>query len=748
MPLLNGQMDVYDMCDLLEELYGEGVDIKALTDRQAKYEKVIAAFDHLKQAGPEDSVLFYFSGHGSRIKSAPEFQHLSGDGMDETLCCFDSRMEDGQEISDKELAALFSEISETCPHAVAFLDCCHSGNMLRGRVKEVTPIQKARPLDSYYGNWIPGQENDLPQRTAIVLTACNKHQYAEENTLLGRGNFTLALADAWRDKPLGSYNDLFLAMQGAILRYSKYQTPQLESYGGMPIQTQVLGHETLRSPFRFKVRHKEAREGDQFEPGWYLNLGVAHGLPLNADKVGQVELSEENHVLGSWKLSKVGLAESRIGVDETLLTKGKTYSAVLKEALLKPMYIAVGGYKEEVEEAIPRWAETGFPMLRLTREELYPRYTLGRKDGGWFIGRLDRKLILYEGLEWDGVVELLEKIYRWETLLRMPDLEEGDVHGQMRFQVLTGKGGGQQVHGKENVAVELAEGQVSDRVEIRLQNEADGKWFWYFIQLGEDYSISLADMDSFDGPSHWTRAALFGIGIHPEDPAPSATNHFKLLVSRQEIDLGNLVQEGIHPPKEVTRSASGSFSLRKWTARTFAFHSLRIAGQVGPAPLHFTDGALHISPHPTFSSSVNFSSGLPDLGACPPSRFLHDFGHPPIQWFEDKLGHFHVLEFANLSNPADLKVASLEIRVHSKLSIGTVWPLAWDGKQLYVPGKFDRWEGNEAIIQITHLKPIPTQGKWTGGRPSVQICLFKIPSNAVDFEGMDSRALESALLSL
>ena len=107
-----------------------------LTDAQATRQAIVAGFrQHLRQAGPQDVALFYYSGHGSQAPSPPEFWHLEPDRLDETLVCWDSRLAEPNhwDLADKELAQLIAEVAVSGAHVVVILDCCHSGSGTRCR---------------------------------------------------------------------------------------------------------------------------------------------------------------------------------------------------------------------------------------------------------------------------------------------------------------------------------------------------------------------------------------------------------------------------------------------------------------------------------------------------------------------------------------------------------------------------------------------------------------------------------------
>ncbi|MEO5583718.1 MAG: caspase family protein, partial [Saprospiraceae bacterium] len=126
-PKLGGaKNDINKIKSYLEKNFNDRpLHIKTLLDQEVTYDNFIDSFrTHLGQAGSEDVVWFHYSGHGSRQFSAPEFVELNSGGRDETMVLYDSRPS-GQDLADKEMAVLLSELSEKDPHIMVTLDCCH-----------------------------------------------------------------------------------------------------------------------------------------------------------------------------------------------------------------------------------------------------------------------------------------------------------------------------------------------------------------------------------------------------------------------------------------------------------------------------------------------------------------------------------------------------------------------------------------------------------------------------------------------
>ena len=79
----------------------------------------------MEDCQPGDSLVFYFSGHGSRVKDK---DHDEVDGFDETLCPVD--YESAGKILDDEINAIIVRPLPRAATLHAIVDACHSGTVL------------------------------------------------------------------------------------------------------------------------------------------------------------------------------------------------------------------------------------------------------------------------------------------------------------------------------------------------------------------------------------------------------------------------------------------------------------------------------------------------------------------------------------------------------------------------------------------------------------------------------------------
>ena len=145
-PALQGCVnDVTVFAEVLRRRVGDdALDLLVVTDAAATRDRVTMAFtEHLGRAGPDDTALFYFSGHGSQQDTPPELWSVEPDHRNETIVCVDSRSDGGWDLADKEVAALAAGVAASGCHLLVVLDCCHSG----GGTRDVDEVVRLAPED-------------------------------------------------------------------------------------------------------------------------------------------------------------------------------------------------------------------------------------------------------------------------------------------------------------------------------------------------------------------------------------------------------------------------------------------------------------------------------------------------------------------------------------------------------------------------------------------------------------------------
>ena len=128
-------VDIRMMTEFARILGFESSAIKVLEHENASTPAVVAAVENwlIEGVGPEDRVLFYFSGHGSQI---PDDSEDESDAFDEVLLLYDAAIaQQGRKqtltgvLVDDDFNAMLARM--TSRNIFVILDACHSGSATR-----------------------------------------------------------------------------------------------------------------------------------------------------------------------------------------------------------------------------------------------------------------------------------------------------------------------------------------------------------------------------------------------------------------------------------------------------------------------------------------------------------------------------------------------------------------------------------------------------------------------------------------
>jgi hypothetical protein len=203
---------------------GNYKDIKVLLGSMVTRENVKNAFQSLgRQAGKDDSVFIYFSGHGMYMKDAK-----AKNGMRNYLICYDR-----PHISDEELNEFLSQVKST--KTVMVMDCCYSG----GIAKKGKNTRGAADVPIAQGNdgvVRQNAEDYFFQDKAIISSSDDDETSIEVGGSINHGIFTynfgnaLEKADLNNDKVVTALEAFFVAKDETIAmakKFSHEQTPQV-----------------------------------------------------------------------------------------------------------------------------------------------------------------------------------------------------------------------------------------------------------------------------------------------------------------------------------------------------------------------------------------------------------------------------------------------------------------------------------------------------------------------------------------
>ncbi|MGC5031039.1 caspase family protein [Micromonospora sp. DT229] len=346
-PLQGCHNDVLAVRDYLRVRAGvsDPQAIRLLANEDATRSAVIAGLrEHLGQAGPGDTALFWFSGHGSWAPVPQELSHLEPSGRMQTLVCHDSRHDQVPDLYDKELLLLCDEIAGTGAHLAVVLDSCHSQSATRDLVRYAPASTTPPRLEAL----LPQLRQVLarPPTQHVALAACRSNETAGETWADGRayGLFSWSLLSAMRRlAPSTTYRDLLVAARCEVERQSRQQVPQLEPVTpGIADQPFLGGRVTLPA---IGIRMRRVR-GE-----WEIDAGSCHGLSL-ASPEQDVRVAVPGPLLREARIARVHPERSVVAPLGWEPDEDTQYPVVLSRAPLPRVTVAVDGIHRSAADSV------------------------------------------------------------------------------------------------------------------------------------------------------------------------------------------------------------------------------------------------------------------------------------------------------------------------------------------------------------------------------------------------------------
>ncbi|TGA85808.1 caspase family protein, partial [Streptomyces sp. MZ04] len=270
-PLAGCVNDITEARRLLADRAGGTADIRVLLNAEATTAAVADAIErHLGAAGPGDTALLWFSGHGTQSRAAGADLLIEATGRNQALVCVDGP------LPDKTLGALLAAVAARGAHTAAVLDCCYSGGATRD--SELTARYAPPGAEWDFSGSAGAGARDVPAQEGparhVLLAASRLNQLSYEGDFAGRrhGAFTHALLGAVRDAGPGStYRELLAAADARLQRSGGGQQPVLyPAEPGGVADLPFLGGAVSRTPIPYLLRCGA--------DGWEVDCGSGHGL--------------------------------------------------------------------------------------------------------------------------------------------------------------------------------------------------------------------------------------------------------------------------------------------------------------------------------------------------------------------------------------------------------------------------------------------------------------------------------------
>lgn len=263
-PLQGCLSDVELQRHLLQYRFGfKETDIHTLTNEQATRENILQAFEEylIKQAKPDDVVVFHFSGHGSRIADPDPIlvSFVDNTGLNGTLVPVDGMLPPGypqqggqvKDIMGHTLFLLMAAVKSE--NFTAVLDSCFSGGATRdfrvrsregGRNIQIVPAEKAyqenllAKLNLKRQDFVKAYRRGVAK--GVVLAATDPNQLAADARFNGfyAGAFTHSLTQHLWQQTSTPETAISYVKQQIFEKYD--QTPIFEAKAGSGYEKQPI----------------------------------------------------------------------------------------------------------------------------------------------------------------------------------------------------------------------------------------------------------------------------------------------------------------------------------------------------------------------------------------------------------------------------------------------------------------------------------------------------------------------------
>ena len=788
-PPLNGcHNDILRWQQFLEAHFSKDrLNLQALLDGDATYKNVVDHFgaQFLGKAEKGDTVLFVYSGHGSREKAASVFDAYYPEGMQETTVLYDSRTPGGLDLADKELAILLERLALKGVNVVAVMDCCHSGSATRamedftlGAARQHTNRDERRPLDSYLNGALLNRNDGsgfyLPNSRHLLMAASDRTEKAWELTTR-QGLFSTCLLQILEDTGGRlSYADLYTRCRLAMMKVSNKQHPQFEPYGFFNTYDGFLGLGGASQGAPLRVFFDQNT--------WQAGMGAVHGLPMASGNPAQFEVLKDGQVLGLVESKVVGMESSTLRQPDFSLDPAENYEARLCSLPAPKAIYEVQGSAALVAEA--QQALLAFKPVYFELQEEVPNsayfltlesetFRLYRRADGALLRTLEGNDL--EAMFQDAY-EKLEIIARWESMVslenRNSSINRNDV--ELVLVEMDDQGKALRTTSKNEIVVDILrmngqELKVPFRLEVRNKNGENLRHCALF-HASENYAFSpIGFNEPVPGGSTAIAMERNPKGVQYEFELRGKneeTEIFKLFVSNTKLSGEALQQKGFKlgetAPFWKTRDGTkGGLQLSQsrgilgldddeesedvndWYTITIRVKCVaREASVSSSGDVSLAGNFIRVLAHPFLQAGVGLSTAsggsrsiealsiVADLAQNSGVEML-SFAGATQEENRDVAAPPNILELSDLEHVERVdEVNPLQIQIAADLKFSddqeeTLLALTFDGEHLIPVGQSTRQENGSALISISHLPDTPdTQRKSLG--KALKLCFLKL----------------------
>jgi uncharacterized caspase-like protein len=412
-------------------------DSVTVIDSCATRDAILDRFDRLvKASAPDDTLLFYFAGHGVYEPAIRNVAEDQASGQNSTIVAADSRKPSGDgfvdDIRDTVLRARIDEAEAHGVQVVTIFDSCNSGTATRSAfmaTRTIGAATAATPAAGSADRWVPRRpplDAAAVKAERIHLAAAKDRQEAKETGEGAdrHGVFTRALVDAMAARRANgipfTYADLLIDVRKALATNpSLNQVPMGEG----PLATTAFLQPTTRGLGRRMPAMAQADHVKLFD-GTLSGVAVGSVFALYPDPATALAGKGE---LGLAKVVAVEAQSARLEAVPDLAA-GRQLTAVERVRAWGPLQVPVmfrGMGRSEIGEAVK-----GVDLVQPV--DSAPRYIVDRRDGKLvLLDAGERQLVNISAVraasDAERLNEVLRRVANAEALLALPRRADGPL---------------------------------------------------------------------------------------------------------------------------------------------------------------------------------------------------------------------------------------------------------------------------------------------------------------------------------
>jgi lysophospholipase L1-like esterase len=550
--------------------------IEMLLDESATKQEVVRLFqDHLGKAEKNDTVLFYFSGHGTQEFADKSVFQSETDGRLESIACYYNDSQADFLLSDKELRWLIYRLSLKGPHIVTIFDCCHSGDNTRNGylLKESfgKVVEKRVPFVFPQRNWEQfifskylnkdvflqsGEYFALPEGKHYHFSACESDESAIE--ISGEAVFTKVLLNVLNN----SGGDITYHSLGSRIRqYMRNVYEQKPKVYVANSEPNDMFRNFLNKPLREnKNIYGEVTFNEN--TGWQLNLGAINGISKNTPEltIFDPENSSRN-VQGA--IHSVNIDSSALIIKDDL-DKNKVYKANIEGLTGETLRIHFAPNEAELTDQLKIFEQIfkkdSKPSVIAENNEQKAQYVLRYLNGKYYLTYpndsyrpLVKPILANDKEAVSKLLSDLNHIANWESLKNLSNQDPVTVlsSDDLKVDISTGMQPTQSKTIKNNDSIdikyELKGGKWTSSISIRLTNNSGRNLYCCAIYMPSNFASVTTGLNppvKMIGPNEsveikYNDNAIINIGISKTMKWynwKEQKDYFKFIISTENFD--------------------------------------------------------------------------------------------------------------------------------------------------------------------------------------------------------------------